>query len=77
MISLHTASRSESIHDALSYPTCWSQPTRQRSAGRGITYKIDPEHEVYRSSGTFQEQLVTAEPWEINLPIKRITPRYL
>ncbi|GIF19507.1 Uma2 family endonuclease [Actinoplanes tereljensis] len=41
------------------------------------TYKIDPEHEIYRPAGTFTSVISTDEPWEINVPIKRITPRYL
>nr|WP_030436468.1 Uma2 family endonuclease [Actinoplanes subtropicus] len=63
------------LYAAAGIPFYWRIET-----GDGLTvhtYKIDPEHELYRSSGTFQEQIVTAEPWEINLPIKRITPRYL
>jgi len=63
------------LYAAAGIPFYWRIET-----GDGLTvhtYKIDPEHEVYRSSGDFQEQIATAEPWEINLPIARITPRYL
>ncbi|MCU7723186.1 Uma2 family endonuclease [Actinoplanes sp. KI2] len=63
------------LYAAAGIPFYWRIET-----GDGLTvhtHKIDPEHEVYRSSGTFQEQIVTAEPWEIDLPISRITPRYL
>jgi Uma2 family endonuclease len=41
------------------------------------TFKIDPEHQTYRPVGTFTSVIATDEPWEINLPLKRITPRYL
>jgi Uma2 family endonuclease len=63
------------LYAAAGIPFYWRIET-----GDGLTvhtYKIDPEHEVYRASGDFQEQIVTAEPWEINVPIARITPRYL
>jgi Uma2 family endonuclease len=44
------------------------------------TFKIDPEHQIYRPTGTFNavnSVIATDEPWEINVPLKRITPRYL
>ncbi|HEX5199044.1 Uma2 family endonuclease [Paractinoplanes rhizophilus] len=63
------------LYAAAGIPFFWRIET-----GDGLTvhaYKIDPEHEVYRPAGTFADKIVTAEPWEIDLPIKRLTPRYL
>jgi hypothetical protein len=41
------------------------------------TYKIDPAAEMYRPIGTFEVEIDTTEPCPINIPIKRIRPRYL
>ncbi len=41
------------------------------------TYKLDSEQELYRPSGSFDMQIDTVEPWPIQLPIAKITPRYL
>lgn len=41
------------------------------------THKIDPEHETYQPFGTFTDEIDTAEPWPIRIPIKRLTPRFL
>lgn len=41
------------------------------------TYKIDPVDEVYAETGRWTKFVDTGEPWPINLPIARITPRFL
>ncbi|WP_433374231.1 Uma2 family endonuclease [Actinoplanes sp. CA-142083] len=63
------------LYAAAGIPFYWRIET-----GDGLivhAYKIDPEHEVYRPDGTFQDKIVATEPWKIDLPIARITPRYL
>jgi len=40
------------------------------------TYKIDPVHEIYQHTGTFDDVIDTSEPWPITIPIKRLTPRH-
>ncbi|WP_405091269.1 Uma2 family endonuclease [Micromonospora sp. NBC_01392] len=39
------------------------------------TYKIDPVHEVYTETGRWTKFVDTGEPFPVNLPISRITPR--
>jgi hypothetical protein len=39
------------------------------------TYKIDPVHEVYSETGRWTKFVDTGEPFPVNLPISRITPR--
>ncbi|MFF5175248.1 Uma2 family endonuclease [Micromonospora sp. NPDC000089] len=39
------------------------------------TYKIDPVHEVYTETGRWTKYVDTGEPFPVNLPISRITPR--
>lgn len=41
------------------------------------TYKIDPVDEVYAQTGRWTKFVDTGEPWPINLPISRLTPRHL
>lgn len=41
------------------------------------TYKIDPVHEAYQATGRWTKYVDTDEPWPINLPVSRITPRHL
>ena len=41
------------------------------------TYKIDPVHEVYLPTGTFSDVIEVAEPWPMEIPISRLTPRWL
>jgi Uma2 family endonuclease len=40
------------------------------------TYKIDPADEVYLPSGTFGDVISAEEPWNILVPISRLTPRH-
>jgi Uma2 family endonuclease len=40
------------------------------------THRIDPEAELYQPTGMFTEIIETGEPWEISVPIARITPRF-
>jgi Uma2 family endonuclease len=39
------------------------------------TYKIDPVREVYSATGRWTKFVDTGEPFPVNLPISRITPR--
>ncbi|MEW2440612.1 Uma2 family endonuclease [Micromonospora marina] len=39
------------------------------------TYKIDPAHGVYTETGRWTKFVDTGEPFPVNLPISRITPR--
>jgi Uma2 family endonuclease len=41
------------------------------------TYKLDPVDEVYAETGRWTKFVDTGEPWPINLPISRLTPRHL
>ena len=41
------------------------------------THKIDPVDEVYAETGRWTKFVDTGEPWPINLPISRLTPRHL
>jgi hypothetical protein len=41
------------------------------------TYQVDPVNEVYVETGRWTKVVDTGEPWPINLPISRITPRRL
>jgi Uma2 family endonuclease len=41
------------------------------------THRIDPAAEIYRPTGQHSELIETSEPWEISIPIARITPRFL
>ena len=41
------------------------------------TYKIDPESEMYLPFGLFEVEIDAVEPWEIKIPIRRLTPRHL
>jgi hypothetical protein len=45
---------------------------RPRSGSR---YKIDAVNEVYTETGRWTKFVDTGEPFPINLPISRITPR--
>jgi Uma2 family endonuclease len=63
------------LYAAAGIPFYWRIET-----GDGISvhaYKIDPEHETYQPFGTFTDEVDTAEPWPIRIPIKRLTPRFL
>lgn len=40
------------------------------------THRLDPEVEVYRPTGQFDEAIEVDEPWQIRFPIKNITPRF-
>lgn len=51
---------------------------RVETEGEGLvvhTYKIDPVHEVYVETGRWTQAVEIEEPFPINLPISRITPR--
>ncbi|WP_229400463.1 Uma2 family endonuclease [Micromonospora okii] len=41
------------------------------------TNRIDPVHEVYTETGRWTKFVDTGEPFPVNLPVARITPRYL
>ena len=41
------------------------------------TYKIDRVQEVYLPTGTFGDVIELAEPWPMEIPISRLTPRWL
>lgn len=41
------------------------------------THRLDPAAEVYVSTGEWTETLRVTEPWPIELPLARITPRHL
>ena len=41
------------------------------------THKIDPVDEVYAQTGRWTKFVDTGEPWPVNLPISRLTPRHL
>ncbi|WP_433115622.1 hypothetical protein [Micromonospora sp. CA-246542] len=40
-----------------------------------VTYRIDAVNEVYAETGRWTKFVDTGEPFPINLPISRITPR--
>lgn len=40
-------------------------------------HKIDPVNEVYTETGRWTENIETAEPFPVALPITRLTPRHL
>ncbi len=40
------------------------------------TYKLDPVHGSYQPTGTFSDVIDTDEPWQMSIPIKRLTPRH-
>ena len=39
------------------------------------TYRIDPVHEIYEPAGTFRDVIDTPQPWAIEIPISKLTPR--
>jgi Uma2 family endonuclease len=41
------------------------------------TYQLEREDEVYQPSGTFTDAIKVDQPWQIDLPMKRLRPRYL
>ncbi|MFC7545053.1 hypothetical protein [Plantactinospora sp. GCM10030261] len=41
------------------------------------TYKIDPASAVYTETGRWTKEINTGEPFPVNLPIARLTPRFL
>jgi Uma2 family endonuclease len=41
------------------------------------TYKLNFTDEVYQPSGTFTEAIKLDEPWQIEIPLARLHPRYL
>ncbi|MDG4828382.1 Uma2 family endonuclease [Solwaraspora sp. WMMD1047] len=41
------------------------------------THRIDPLAEVYTETGQWTKFVDVGEPWPINLPLDRITPRFL
>jgi Uma2 family endonuclease len=46
---------------------------------RGIAvhaYRLDAGQEIYRPAGHFTERLKLREPWDIDIPLSRITPRH-
>lgn len=48
--------------------------------GNGIvvhTCRIDPVHEVYVETGKPRNHIEVDEPWEMSIPISRLTPRHL
>jgi hypothetical protein len=40
------------------------------------TYQLDQVSAVYVPTGTFSGVLAIGEPWQLEMPIKRITPRH-
>jgi Uma2 family endonuclease len=40
-------------------------------------HKLDPEHDVYRPVEIFDARIRVSEPWAIDIPIKKITPRHM
>ena len=40
------------------------------------TYQLDQVSAVYVPTGTFSDVLAIGEPWQLEVPIKRITPRH-
>ncbi|HLI37971.1 MAG TPA: Uma2 family endonuclease [Streptosporangiaceae bacterium] len=46
---------------------------------RGIAvhaYRLDARQGIYRPAGHFTERLKLSEPWDIDIPLSRITPRH-
>jgi Uma2 family endonuclease len=41
------------------------------------TYRLDAVHEVYVETGRFTDVIEVAEPWKIEIPILRLTPKHL
>ncbi len=39
------------------------------------THRLDPESSVYLPTGEFGDAVVTDEPWSVDFPLSRITPR--
>ncbi|SNY52101.1 hypothetical protein SAMN05421748_112252 [Paractinoplanes atraurantiacus] len=40
-------------------------------------HKLDPQARTSLPATLFDDEIQTAEPWPIKLPVKRLTPRYL
>ncbi|MEV7985174.1 Uma2 family endonuclease [Micromonospora sp. NPDC085948] len=55
-------------------PFYWRIET-QRGALEVVTYRIDASNEAYTETGRWTTVVDTGEPFPINLPISRITPR--
>ncbi|AVT39162.1 Uma2 family endonuclease [Plantactinospora sp. BB1] len=41
------------------------------------TNRLDPVEEIYVETGRWTQSVDTGEPWPVNLPISRLTPRHL
>jgi len=41
------------------------------------TYQLNPAGDVYRPQGEFATTVKLAEPWPIDIPVSRLTPRHL
>ncbi|HEY3716354.1 MAG TPA: Uma2 family endonuclease [Jatrophihabitantaceae bacterium] len=56
-------------------PYYWLVDTDPRIAIR--TFRLDPTDGFYQPTGEFGDQVTATEPWKIDFPISRITPRHL
>jgi Uma2 family endonuclease len=63
------------IYAAAGIPFYWRIETADRITLH--TYKIDAADEVYRPTGTFRDLIKLPEPWPLEIPISRLTPRWL
>ena len=64
-----------SLYAAAGIPYYWRIETTD-----GIvvhTHLLDPQNSVYRPAETFDAHLRVQEPWVIDIPIERLTPRHL
>jgi Uma2 family endonuclease len=55
-------------------PFYWLVDIEPRIAIR--TFCLDPTDGLYQPTGEFGEQVTATEPWKIDFPISRITPRH-
>jgi Uma2 family endonuclease len=63
------------LYAAAGIPNYWCIET---DGGIAVhAYRIDREHGTYRPVGSFTDKISVAEPWSIEVPVAKLTPRYL
>jgi len=63
------------LYAAAGIPNYWCIET---DGGIAVhAYRIDGEHGTYRPVGSFTDKISVAEPWSIEVPVAKLTPRYL
>ena len=84
LLAVEIVSPSSQAMDRVTKPTLYAQagiPYYWRIEVDGgltvHTHRLDPAAEIYAETGRWTETIQVGEPWPVELPVSRITPRHL